>query len=121
MPLGDPADWFDNLNVHVDDEELLEHAASLEQAVLSGRSRLGLAVWTVVLSAIGGALGGFTFSDVVRESWAVFIGYLLVAGVVLRLLWPVSVRVLGDAGAFQAASGSSSAWAWSSGGAPTRH
>lgn len=104
MPLGDPADWFDNLNVHVDDEELLEHAASLEQAVLSGRSRLGLAVWTVVLSAIGGALGGFTFSDVVRESWAVFIGYLLVAGVVLRLLWPVSVRVLGDAGAFQAAS-----------------
>ena len=109
MPRGDPADWFENLNVHVGDEELLEQAASLEQTVLSGRSRFGQAAWTVILSAIAGALGGFTFSDEVRGSWTAFIAYLFLAGVVLRFLWPVSVRVLGDAGAFQA----SMAFFWS--------
>ena len=109
MPHGDPADRFENLNIHIGDEELLEEAATLEQSVLSGRSRLGMAAWTVVLSAMAGALGGFTASDEVRASWTAFLAYLFVAGVVLRFLWPVNVKLLGDAWAFQA----SMAFFWS--------
>ena len=43
MPSQDPADWFDDVNVHVDDEELLEYAAELESTLRQGGSRIGTA------------------------------------------------------------------------------
>ena len=73
MQVKDPTEWFDDLSVHIDDEELLEQAAALEPTLLHGGSRIGAAVWIILVSAIAGAFGGLTFSDEVRSSWSIFI------------------------------------------------
>ena len=45
MPLKDFTEWFEDLSVHVDDQELIEEAATLEPMVLHSGSRIGAAVW----------------------------------------------------------------------------
>jgi tetratricopeptide (TPR) repeat protein len=100
--MRDPTDWFDDLSVHVEDEELLAHAAALEPTLLHGGSRIGAAAWMMLVSAIAGAFGGFTFSHEVRSSWPIFILYLFVGAVLLRGLSPLSTRLLGPTAAWQA-------------------
>ena len=102
MPLQDLTDWFDDLSVHIEDEELLEQAAALEPTLLHGGSRVGAAVWVSLVSAIAGAFAGATFSDEVRSSWTIFIAYLIVGAVILRVLNPLSTRLLGPTIAWQA-------------------
>jgi tetratricopeptide (TPR) repeat protein len=102
MPSQDPAEWFNDLSVHVDDEELLAEAKVLETTLLHGRSRAGHAAWISLVSIIGGAFGGFTFSEEVRSSWVVFAGYLAGGALLLRALKPLSERFVGPSVAFQA-------------------
>ncbi len=100
--LKDPTDWFDDLSVHIDDEELIEQAAALEPTLIHHESRIGATVWIILVSAIAGAFGGFTFSDEVQSSWLIFISYLAVGALLLRVLSPLSTRLLGPAIAWQA-------------------
>ena len=102
MQSRDPAEWFNDPNVHVDDRELLAEAKALESNLLQGGSRVGGAVWIILVSMVAGAFGGFTFSDEVRSSWAVFIGYLIGGGLLLRVLHPLSKRLVGQAVAWHA-------------------
>jgi Flp pilus assembly protein TadD len=102
MPSQDPAEWFDDPNVHVDDEELLAYAAELESTLLHGGSRIGTAVWTIVVSVIAGGIGGLTLSDEVRSSWPAFAAYLLGAAVFLRVIKPLSARLVGARGVWVA-------------------
>ena len=102
MPSQDPAEWFNDLSVHVDDRELIAEAQALESTVLHGGSRVAGAVWTILVSIVAGAFGGFTFSDEVRSSWPVFVGYLLGGALLLRVLHPLSTRLVGPAVAWQA-------------------
>ena len=95
MQLKDPTEWFDDLNVHIDDEELLEQAAALEPTLLHGGSRIGAAAWTILVCAVAGAFSGVTFSDEVRSSWAIFVPYLIAAALLLRVLKPLTTRLLG--------------------------
>ena len=103
MQVKDPTEWFDDLSVHIDDEELIEQAAALEPTLLHGGSRIGAAVWIILVSAIAGAFGGFTFSDEVRSSWLIFVPYLIGGALLLRVLKPLSTRLLGPTVAWQAA------------------
>jgi tetratricopeptide (TPR) repeat protein len=97
----DPTDWFDDLSVHIGDDELLEHAASLEPTLLDDRSRIGTAAWTILTSVVAGAFSGFTFSGAVRSSWLNFTVYLLAGAAFLRLLKPLSTRLVGEAMAWR--------------------
>jgi len=103
MPSKDPAEWFDDPNVHIEDEELIAQAEALELLLFHGGSRIGGAVWIVLVSAVAGAFGGFTFSDEVGSSWLIFIPYLFAGALLLRALHPVSKRLLGPTVAWQAA------------------
>lgn len=102
MPSRDPADWFNDLSVHVDDRELLAEAEALESNVLQPGSRVGRAAWIILVSIVAGAFGGFTFSDEVRSSWVVFVGYLIGGALLLRVLNPLSTRLVGPTVASQA-------------------
>src|SRR5262245_27247035 len=103
MPLKDPTEWFDDLSVYIDDEELIEQAEALEPTLLYGGSRIAGAAWIILVSAIAGAFAGFTFSAEVRSSWLIFIPYLIGGALLLRLLSPLSTRLLGPTVAWQAA------------------
>ena len=102
MPSRDPADWFNDLSVHVDDRELLAEAEALESTLLQRGSRVGSAVWIILVSIAAGAFGGFTFSDEVRSSGVVFVAYLVGGALLLRVLSPLSKRFVGPAVAWQA-------------------
>lgn len=102
MPSRDPADWFDDLSAHIDDKELIEEAAALEPTLLHHGSRAGAAAWIIVVSMVAGAFSGFTFSGEVRSSWWIFIPYLAAAAILLRVLKPLSTRLLGPTVAWQA-------------------
>ena len=102
MRSPDPLDWFNDLSVHVDDREVLAAAEALGPTLLQRGSRVGGAVWIVLVSIVAGAFGGFTFSDEVRSSWMVFAAYLLAGALLLRALNPLSKRLVGPAGGWQA-------------------
>jgi len=102
MPIRDPTAWFDDPNVHIDDEELIEQAAALEPTLLHGGSRIGAALWMILVSAVAGAFGGFTFSGEVRSSWPIFVSYLFSGALLLRVINPLSTRLLGPTVAWQA-------------------
>src|SRR5262245_51218606 len=95
MPSQDPAEWFNDLSVHVDDRELLAEAETLESTLLRGGSRVGDAAWIILVSIVAGAFGGFTFSEEIRSSWVIFVAYLVAGALLLRVLNPLSVRLVG--------------------------
>jgi Flp pilus assembly protein TadD len=101
MRSQDPVEWFNDLSVHVDDRELLAEAKTLEPILLQGGSHVGRTVWIILVSIVAGAFGGFTFSDEVRSSWVVFAGYLASGALLLRVLHPLSRRLVGPAFAWQ--------------------
>ena len=68
MQSRDPAEWFNDLSVYVDDRELLAEAEALEPTLLQPGSRVGRAAWIILVSIVAGAFGGFTFSDEVRSA-----------------------------------------------------
>lgn len=103
MQVKDPTEWFDDLSVHIDDEELIEQAAALESTLLHDGSRIGAAVWIALVSAIAGAFSGLTFSDEVRSSWLIFVPYLIGGAILLRVLMPLGTRLLGPTVAWLAA------------------
>jgi Flp pilus assembly protein TadD len=103
MQLKDPTEWFDDLSVHIDDEELIEQAKLLEPTLLHGGSRIGGALWIVLVSAVAGAFGGFTFSDEVQSSWLVFVAYLIVGALLLRWFKPLTTRLFGPTVAWHTA------------------
>jgi tetratricopeptide (TPR) repeat protein len=97
----DPTEWFNDLSVHVDDQELLAEARTLEPMLLHSGSRIGAAVWIILVSIVAGAFGGFTFSDEVRSLWVVFVPYLAGGALLLRVLNPLSKRLAGATVAWQ--------------------
>jgi Flp pilus assembly protein TadD len=101
MPPRDPAQWFNDPSVRIDDRELLAEAEVLESTLLRPGSRIGAAVWIIFVSIVAGAFGGFTFSDEVRSSWIVFVGYLLGGALMLRVITPLSQRLVGPTVAWQ--------------------
>jgi tetratricopeptide (TPR) repeat protein len=102
MPPRDPIEWFNDLSVHVDDRELLAEAQALEPTLLQSGSRVGGALWIILVSIVAGAFGGFTFSDEVRSSWIVFVGYLSGGALLLRALHPLGKRLVGPSVTWQA-------------------
>src|SRR5829696_8088475 len=102
MPSRDPADWFDNLSVHIGDKELIEEAAALEPALLHRGSRVGAALWIILVSIVAGAFSGFTFSGQVQSSWLIFISYVAAGALLLRVLKPLGTRLLGPTVAWNA-------------------
>ena len=95
MRLKDPTSWMEDLNFHIDDEELLDTASQMEQTLLVGAHRARLVSWIAVVGIAAGALGGVTVSPAIRSSALSFVGFLVAAAVVLRGFHPLTVRMFG--------------------------
>ena len=95
MRLKDPTAWMEDLNFHMDDEELAGTAAQMEQSLLVGTDRTKLASWLSAVGTAAGALGGVTVSPAIRASALAFIGFLVGAAVVVRGFHPLTVKLFG--------------------------
>jgi len=100
MALQDPTAWLDDLNVHVDDEEIASTAALWEPELLYRGSRVGAALWLGGVGIVAGVLGALTLSRGIRGSVAAFGLYLLAVLVVLRAVGPLTRRLLDRAMVF---------------------
>ncbi len=102
MPLKDPTEWMDDLTVFLDDETLAETAAAMEPTLVYGGSKPAAGAWIALIGLVGGAFGAVTVSPEVRQSWWIFVAYLVGSMALFRVLYPMTVRVAGQAVAWQA-------------------
>ena len=96
MALKDPTAWADDLSFYITEEELAETAAARELLLLRGRSKAAAAAWIGLVGALGGAFGAVTVSPAIRHPIA-FAAYVVVTALLLRGLYPLTVRMLGGA------------------------
>jgi hypothetical protein len=94
MRLKDPTEWWNDLTLFVDDEEIQGTAALFEPDLVYGGSKLGAALWLSLVGIAAGAFVAVTFSAEIRSSMAVFALYLVAAVILFGSLRPVS-RMLG--------------------------
>jgi hypothetical protein len=99
--LKDPTAWMDDLEFYLDDENIVQTAAAIEPTLLYGGSKTAAGAWIGFVGVLGGAFGAMTLSSEIRTP-AVFVGFLVVAALLLRGLHPLSVRLLGSAVAWLA-------------------
>jgi Flp pilus assembly protein TadD len=95
MRLKDPTAWMEDLNVHMDDEELAGTASLMEQNLLVGVDRTKFTLWLPVVGIAAGAVGGVTVSPAIRTSALAFIGYLVGAAILVRGFYPLTVKTFG--------------------------
>jgi tetratricopeptide (TPR) repeat protein len=93
----DSRDWIEDLNVHVEDQEIEETVRALEPILAYGGSKAFAGVWIAFASLLAGAFAGVTLSRDIRDSAVAFIIYLAASFVVLRWLAPASRRLFGSA------------------------
>jgi Tfp pilus assembly protein PilF len=101
--LKDPTDWMDDLEIYLEDKELAETAAAIAPTLVYEGSTPGVALWISIVGVLTGILGAVTLSPDIRHSTIVFIAYLIGAGVVLRVLHPLTKKLLGTGIAWAAA------------------
>ena len=100
--IKDPTDWFEDLNVHVDDEEIVSTAAALEPTLVYSGSKVTAGAWMALMGIIGGVFGAATLSPALRAGWPLFIAYLVAALILIRGVHPLTVRLFGTAVAWLA-------------------
>jgi Flp pilus assembly protein TadD len=100
--IKDPTDWFEDLTVHVDDEEIVSTAAALEPTLVYAGSKATAAAWMALTGIIGGVFGAMTLTPALRTGWPLFIGYLVAAAILIRGIHPLTVRLFGPAVAWLA-------------------
>jgi tetratricopeptide (TPR) repeat protein len=101
MLIKDPTAWMEDLEFYMDDEDIADTAAAMEPTLLYGGSKLAAGAWVGLVGILGGALGAVTLSPAIRTR-SVFVGYLLVAALILRGLHPLTRRLMNRAVAWHA-------------------
>jgi len=100
--IKDPTDWFDDLTVHLDDEDIVSTATALEPTLVYAGSKVTAAAWMALMGILGGVFGAVTLTPALRAGWPVFIGYLVAVAIVIRGAHPLTVRLFGPAVAWLA-------------------
>src|SRR5262245_35659208 len=75
------------------EEEVTSQVSAIEPLLETG-SKTATALWVGVVGTLGGAFGAVTTSPAIRRPLA-FAAYLLVAALLLRGLYPLTVHLLG--------------------------
>ena len=79
----------------MDDDAIVETAREMEKTTVYGGSTIAAGACVSVIGILGGIFGALTFSGGVRSSLLVFAAYLVGSLVLLRFLYPVTVKCFG--------------------------
>ena len=91
--MQDPTAWKDDLAFYMSEEDVSSQASASEPLIETG-SRAATAAWVAIVGILGGAFGAVTVSPAIRRPLS-FAGYVVIAAVLLRGLYPLTVRLLG--------------------------
>lgn len=93
MAVKDPTAWKDDLTFYMTEEAVTDQVSAIEPLLQTG-SKAATAAWIAMAGVLGGAFGAVTSHPAVRRP-AAFAAYVVVAALLLRGLYPLTVRLLG--------------------------
>jgi tetratricopeptide (TPR) repeat protein len=101
VAIKDPTAWMDDLAFYMSEKEVAESAAAQEPLLLGTAPKAAAGAWIALTGVLGGAFGGATVSPAIRHPIS-FVVYLAISALLLRGLYPLTVRLLGKSVAWQA-------------------
>jgi len=96
MGIKDPTAWKDDLTFYKTEEAVADDIEAMEPLLLHGGSKVAAGLWLALVGVSGAAFGAVLLSPEVRRP-LVFLGFVVIAAVLLRGFYPLTVRVLGKA------------------------
>jgi len=96
MGIKDPTAWKDDLTFYKTEEAVAGDIEAMEPLLLHGGSKVAAGLWLALVGAFGAAFGAVLLSPEVRRPLT-FLGFVVIAALLLRGFYPLTVRVLGKA------------------------
>lgn len=96
MGIKDPTAWKDDLTFYKTEEAVAGDIEAMEPLLLHGGSKVAAGLWLALVGVAGSAFGTVLLSPDVRRPLT-FLGFVVLAAVLLRGFYPLTVRVLGKA------------------------
>ncbi len=93
MALQDPTAWKDDLAYYMSEKDVTGQVSAIEPHLETG-SRTATATWVALTGTLGGAFGAVTTSPAIRRPLT-FAVYVVIAALLLRGLYPLTVHRLG--------------------------
>jgi tetratricopeptide (TPR) repeat protein len=93
VAIQDPTAWKDDLTFYMSEDDVAGQVSAIEPLLETG-SKAATAVSVAVVGTLGGAFGAVTTSPAIRHPLP-FAVYVVVAALLLRGLYPLTVRLLG--------------------------
>jgi Tfp pilus assembly protein PilF len=93
MAIRDPTAWKDDLAFYMSEEDVEGQVSAIEPLLETG-SKHATAAWVAVAGTLGGAFGAVTTTPAIRRP-VTFALYVVVAALLLRGLYPLTVHLLG--------------------------
>ena len=91
--IKDPTAWKDDLAFYMTEEAVTEQAEAVEPLLHTG-SKAATGAWVAMSGTLGGAFGAITISPDIRDPLT-FSAFVVIAALLLRGLYPLTVRLLG--------------------------
>jgi Flp pilus assembly protein TadD len=96
MGIKDPTAWKDDLTFYMTEEAVAGDVEAMEPLLLHGGSKVAAGLWLALVGVLGAAFGAVLLSREVRRPLT-FLGFVVIAALLLRGFYPLTVRVLGKA------------------------
>jgi Flp pilus assembly protein TadD len=96
MGIKDPTAWKDDLTFYKTEEDVAGDIEAMEPLLLHGGSKVAAGLWLALVGLFGAAFGAVLLSPEVRRPLT-FLGFVVIAALLLRGFYPLTVRVLGKA------------------------
>jgi Flp pilus assembly protein TadD len=96
MGIKDPTAWKDDLTFYKTEEAVADDVEAMEPLLLHGGSKVAAGFWLALVGIFGTAFGAVLLSPEIRQPLP-FLGFIVAAALLLRGMYPLTVRVLGKA------------------------
>jgi Flp pilus assembly protein TadD len=101
MGIKDPTAWKDDLTFYKTEEAVADDVEAMEPLLLHGGSAVASALWLTLVGIFGTAFGAVLLRPEVQRPLT-FLGFVVIAALLLRGFYPLTVRLLGKAAGWMA-------------------
>ena len=96
MGIKDPTAWKDDLTFYKTEDSVADDIEALEPLLLHGGSKVASGLWLALVGVLGTPFGAVLLRPEIRRPLT-FLGFVVIAALLLRGFYPLTVRVLGKA------------------------
>jgi Tfp pilus assembly protein PilF len=94
LSLTNPTEWEKDFSFYLTEKELADTVEAVDPVLLHSGSKAVAGTWIGLSGLLGAALGAVTVSPAIREPTS-FAVYIVIAALLLRGFYPLTVRLLG--------------------------